>query len=60
MMPRCLVWAASWVAFPEMGGWEGWLPPLNVQALIPRSYGNILFRDRKRDCVDGIRALKGR
>lgn len=32
------------VAFPEMDGWEGWLPPLNVQALIPRSYGNILFR----------------
>lgn len=32
------------VAFPEIGGWEGWLPPLNVQALIPRSYENITFR----------------
>ena len=38
------------VAFPEMGGWEGWLPPLNVQALIPRSYENITFRQKKGLC----------
>lgn len=47
------------VAFPEMGGWEGWLPPLNVQALIPQKLWKYSLLDRKRDCVDGIRALRG-